>query len=163
MEQSAARLVAELERSDREWRHCVEKLEKRCATLERDNAQLRTALHESEERQEQLVGYGVRLSLETEVDMLAAHSPYRRSNGAHSHAYPSEQEIVQSSQHQSEWNAYRRLHARVAQAQDADLYSAKLTTAGQTVLQEPLARLRTRAELEAALSARPLTPHRAHC
>ncbi|KAJ1633610.1 hypothetical protein T492DRAFT_979583 [Pavlovales sp. CCMP2436] len=48
MEQTGARLVAELERSDREWRGCVDQLEARVSALERENAQLRQALHQSQ-------------------------------------------------------------------------------------------------------------------
>jgi hypothetical protein len=144
MEKQAARLVAELERSDREWRQCVAKLEKRCALLEHDNAQLRFALHEAECQPPDSFTSG-RASARAEYERESvAGLRIDQPPSAEQHAHTL---VDAGSTWESEWSAFREFNARAAAVRAAQHLSAELTSAGRQTLQEPLARLRSRSEL----------------
>lgn len=144
MEKQAARLVAELERSDREWRQCVAKLEKRCALLEHDNAQLRFALHEAEcqprESFASRPAFG-RAEHEREPASGLRLDPLSPDDDEQ-HALADA-----GSEWEREWSAFREFNARAAAVRAAQHFSAEVTAAGRQSLQEPLARLRSRSEL----------------
>lgn len=152
MESTAARLVTELERSDREWRQCVSKLEARLKAVERENANLRHALKLSEQRTMELANVRLEPGHEAQGDP-ASSSRSRRAPQAPSSrpSTPAYRDEAGLACRESEWSAYHTLNERAAQVRNVEVWSsAELAAAGRQALEEPPMRLRRRSELFAA-------------
>lgn len=159
MEQAAARLVAELERSDREWRHCVHRLEARLENAEAENAQLRRALAATEAalgvdpaRARATLGREPVTPPGAPQSRHAATRPHGGGGTGVCRPASSPPRVggacargVKDSS--TEWWAHRALGQRAAQLSSAEHWTAELTAAGQDALHGLPVRLRRRSEL----------------
>lgn len=151
MQHTASRLLAELERSDREWRFYVGKLEKRVAALEGENHKLRQHLDEVRS-----VTPGVKFSLsDGQQDLEPTRDPPLGLT-AYANAYVNvspvraaflDRQAGSPYRAQREWGSAQADVARERMLQHSREVSAQLSLASREILDQPMARMRPRSEL----------------
>lgn len=155
MEQTSARLVEELERSDCEWRQCVRELESQLVAAERENARLRARL-EARPQLDPGPGRGVGARSERRPEPPGRGPGYSRAAqqarpGSTGRACSPSPAAVDAGTEpccrEGDARVGRGYDERAAQLRSAGHFTTELTAALREVLHEPPVRLRRRSEL----------------